>query len=58
MVLGTLYHLCFVFSNCLFSAVEMVEPEVDKELLKELEAMGFPVARATRALYYSGEVIE
>ncbi|KAH9649662.1 UBA domain-containing protein [Citrus sinensis] len=33
---------------------EMVEPEVDKELLKELEAMGFPVARATRALYYSG----
>ncbi|KAK9183543.1 hypothetical protein WN944_026696 [Citrus x changshan-huyou] len=35
---------------------EMVEPEVDKELLKELEAMGFPVARATRALHYSGEV--
>lgn len=33
---------------------EMVEPEVDKELLKELEAMGFPVARATRALHYSG----
>lgn len=33
---------------------EMGEPEVDKELLKELEAMGFPVARATRALHYSG----
>ncbi|XP_062165615.1 stress response protein NST1 [Alnus glutinosa] len=33
---------------------EMVVPEVDKKLLEELEAMGFPVARATRALHYSG----
>ncbi|KAE8076244.1 hypothetical protein FH972_014907 [Carpinus fangiana] len=34
--------------------IEMVVPEVDKKLLEELEAMGFPVARATRALHYSG----
>ncbi|GLT73212.1 hypothetical protein SLA2020_450850 [Shorea laevis] len=33
---------------------EMVVPEVDKKLLEELEAMGFPVARATRALHFSG----
>lgn len=33
---------------------EMVVPEVDKKLLEELEAMGFPTARATRALHYSG----
>ncbi|KAJ4968239.1 hypothetical protein NE237_014940 [Protea cynaroides] len=33
---------------------EMVVPEVDKNLLGELEAMGFPTARATRALHYSG----
>jgi hypothetical protein len=35
----------------------MVVPEVDKKLLEELEAMGFPVARATRALHYSGRSI-
>jgi len=35
---------------------EMVVPEVDKNLLEELESMGFPTARATRALHYSGEV--
>jgi hypothetical protein len=35
----------------------MVVPEVDKKLLEELEAMGFPVARATRALHYSGGCI-
>ncbi|XP_043705612.1 UBX domain-containing protein 4-like [Telopea speciosissima] len=35
---------------------EMVVPEVDKNLLGELEAMGFPKARATRALLYSGNV--
>ncbi|KAJ0091923.1 hypothetical protein Patl1_26044 [Pistacia atlantica] len=34
---------------------EMVVPEVDKKLLEELEGMGFPAARATRALHYSGE---
>ncbi|KAJ6949097.1 UBX domain-containing protein 1-like [Populus alba x Populus x berolinensis] len=33
---------------------EMVAPEVDKKILDELEAMGFPTARATRALHYSG----
>ncbi|XP_043719946.1 vicilin-like seed storage protein At2g18540 [Telopea speciosissima] len=33
---------------------EMVVPEVDMNLLGELEAMGFPKARATRALHYSG----
>lgn len=33
---------------------EMVVPEVDKNLLTELEAMGFHTARATRALHYSG----
>ncbi|KAG6789869.1 hypothetical protein POTOM_006000 [Populus tomentosa] len=36
---------------------EMVAPEVDKKILDELEAMGFPTARATRALHYSGDVI-
>ncbi|GAB2267236.1 hypothetical protein Dimus_002221 [Dionaea muscipula] len=33
---------------------EMVVPEVDKKLLEELEGMGFPTARATRALHFSG----
>uniref|UniRef100_A0A1D1XUY9 UBX domain-containing protein 1-A n=1 Tax=Anthurium amnicola TaxID=1678845 RepID=A0A1D1XUY9_9ARAE len=33
---------------------EMAVPEVDKKLLEELESMGFPTARATRALHYSG----
>ncbi|XP_027119028.1 vicilin-like seed storage protein At2g18540 [Coffea eugenioides] len=33
---------------------EMVVPEVDQKLLEELEAMGFPKGRATRALHYSG----
>ncbi|GMI78699.1 hypothetical protein like AT1G04850 [Hibiscus trionum] len=33
---------------------EMVVPEVDKKLLEELEAMGFPTSRATRALHFSG----
>ncbi|KAL8143816.1 hypothetical protein V2J09_016848 [Rumex salicifolius] len=32
----------------------MAVPEVDKKLLMELQAMGFPLARATRALHYSG----
>lgn len=36
----------------------MVVPEVDKKLLEELEGMGFPAARATRALHYSGEIID
>ena len=35
----------------------MVVPEVDKNILEELEAMGFPKARATRALHYSGKVL-
>ncbi|KAH9298925.1 hypothetical protein KI387_030607, partial [Taxus chinensis] len=33
---------------------DMVVPEVNKELLAELESMGFPTARATRALHFSG----
>lgn len=33
----------------------MTVPEVDKKILEELEAMGFPTARATRALHFSGE---
>ncbi|CAN1334447.1 UBX domain-containing protein 1 [Linum perenne] len=33
---------------------EMVAPEVDTKLLEELEGMGFPKARATRALHFSG----
>ncbi|XP_042516143.1 stress response protein NST1-like isoform X2 [Macadamia integrifolia] len=33
---------------------EMVVPEVDKNLLGKLEEMGFPKARATRGLHYSG----
>lgn len=32
----------------------MAVPEVNKKLLTELEEMGFPLARATRALHYSG----
>ncbi|PSS34857.1 Ubiquitin carboxyl-terminal hydrolase [Actinidia chinensis var. chinensis] len=35
---------------------EMVVPEVDQKLLEELEGMGFPKAKATRALHYSGNV--
>lgn len=35
-------------------AGEMVVPEVDKKLLEDLESMGFPTARATRALHLSG----
>ncbi|KAK8959277.1 hypothetical protein KSP40_PGU004130 [Platanthera guangdongensis] len=34
-------------------SLKMVIPEVDKKLLEELESMGFPTARATRALHYS-----
>lgn len=33
----------------------MVVPEVDQNLLSELETMGFPKARAIRALHFSGE---
>lgn len=38
----------------LFLLVEMVVPEVNEQLLAELEEMGFPKERATRALHYSG----
>lgn len=38
--------------------LDMAVPEVDKKLLAELESMGFPTARATRALHYSGEAID
>ncbi|KAL3506416.1 hypothetical protein ACH5RR_031798 [Cinchona calisaya] len=33
---------------------ETVVPEVDQKLLEELETMGFPKARATRALHFCG----
>lgn len=32
----------------------MVQPEVNKELLAELESMGFATPRATRALHFTG----
>ncbi|KAK2998260.1 hypothetical protein RJ639_024365 [Escallonia herrerae] len=32
----------------------MAVPEVNKEMLRELQDMGFPLAPATRALHYSG----
>ncbi|CAL9125940.1 unnamed protein product [Musa textilis] len=32
----------------------MAVAEVDKQMLRELELMGFPTARATRALHFSG----
>ena len=41
----------------LFFSLEMVIPEVDKKLLEDLESMGFPTARATRALHFSGELL-
>ncbi|KAJ0986311.1 hypothetical protein J5N97_004667 [Dioscorea zingiberensis] len=36
----------------------MVVPEVDQKMLAELESMSFPIACATRALHYSGKIIE
>ncbi|KAK7256079.1 hypothetical protein RIF29_29513 [Crotalaria pallida] len=36
------------------STTEMAAPKVNEMLLEDLEAMGFPQARAVRALYYSG----
>nr|POE70277.1 hypothetical protein CFP56_49624 [Quercus suber] len=33
--------------------VEMAVPQVNKKLLDELEAMGYPRPRATRALHFS-----
>uniref|UniRef100_A0ACD5TBT7 Uncharacterized protein n=1 Tax=Avena sativa TaxID=4498 RepID=A0ACD5TBT7_AVESA len=33
---------------------EMVAPEVNKEMLADLESMGFSTGRATRALHFSG----
>jgi len=35
----------------------MVVPEVNKEMLTDLEGMGFSTARATRALHFSGMFI-
>lgn len=37
--------------------VEMAVPKVNNKMLEELEDMGFPKARAIRALHYSGELI-
>jgi len=47
----------FLFGSLLIFLhfVEMVVPDVDKSLLEQLESMGFPTARATRALHYSGK---
>lgn len=36
------------------ASTEMVVPEVNQELLENLESMGFSKERATRALHYSG----
>ncbi|XP_022871483.1 uncharacterized protein LOC111390652 [Olea europaea var. sylvestris] len=36
---------------------ELVVPEVDQQLLVQLEEMGFSKERATRALHYSGEFL-
>ncbi|KAK9146010.1 hypothetical protein Sjap_005913 [Stephania japonica] len=33
---------------------ELIVPVVEKKLMEELEGMGFPTARATRALHFSG----
>lgn len=38
--------------------LEMVVPEVNKSMLEELESMGFPTARATRALHFSGKLFD
>jgi uncharacterized UBP type Zn finger protein len=35
----------------------MAVPKVNEKLLEDLQVMGFPHARATRALYYSGKLI-
>jgi hypothetical protein len=37
--------------------VEMPVPKVNTKLLEELEDIGFPRPRATRALHYSGQSI-
>ncbi|KAE8818186.1 F-box protein [Hordeum vulgare] len=37
---------------------QLVAPEVNKGMLGELESMGFSVARATRALHFSGGAVE
>jgi hypothetical protein len=33
----------------------MVAPEVNKEMLADLQSMGFSMGRATRALHFSGK---
>lgn len=35
----------------------MAAPKVNEKLLEDLEVMGFPKARATRAPHYSGSLI-
>ncbi|RDX99897.1 UBX domain-containing protein 1, partial [Mucuna pruriens] len=37
-----------------FHFIKMAVPKVNEKLLEDLEVMGFPKARATRALHYSG----
>lgn len=54
--IGLLSECDLNFISCGLSA-EMVVPDVDKNILEELEAMGFPKARATRALHYSGKTL-
>jgi hypothetical protein len=36
--------------------VAMAVPQVDKKMLGELEAMGFPTVRSIRALHFSGTI--
>jgi len=46
--------LLFLFTNLIAMAV----PQVDKKMLGELEAMGFPTTRSIRALHFSGMSIQ
>ncbi|KAI3806156.1 hypothetical protein L1987_22049 [Smallanthus sonchifolius] len=56
--ISTPFHRCFCLGisenkkgDC---KLEMEVEEVNKKLVDELEGMGFPLSRAMRALYYSG----
>ncbi|KAK7389372.1 hypothetical protein VNO78_24338 [Psophocarpus tetragonolobus] len=48
--------ICFYFLVLQFTFyfIKMAVPKVNEKLLEDLEEMGFPKARAIRALYYSG----
>ncbi|KAL0918714.1 hypothetical protein M5K25_010737 [Dendrobium thyrsiflorum] len=44
----------FSFGTAIHVMAAMAALVIDKRMLRELESMGFPTIRATRALYYSG----